>query len=180
MRETDIGQWLQELGLPPPSQVIGSLPAGEQVRMAESLQRRRRFLTRLASLGRYTFRGDEDVLDVGCGLGGSTVALAQCAQRVIGIEATYSPQHGARALRTYIEGYDDPLFDTSRLNLYPNELPWRFADERCAPLVRVLLRLARETHVAGDPLCERIRQWEADERQSPVARAEKPDAFTTL
>jgi cyclopropane fatty-acyl-phospholipid synthase-like methyltransferase len=69
--------------------------------MTESLQRRQHFLTRLASLGKYTFRGDEGVLDVGCGLGGSTVALAQCSQRVIGIEATYSPQHGNRALRTH-------------------------------------------------------------------------------
>jgi SAM-dependent methyltransferase len=69
--------------------------------MAESLERRQRFLTRLASLGRYTFRSDEDVLDVGCGLGGSTIALARCSRRVIGIEATYSPQHGVRALRTY-------------------------------------------------------------------------------
>jgi SAM-dependent methyltransferase len=69
--------------------------------MGESLQRRRRFLARLESLGRYAFRGDEDVLDVGCGLGGSTVALAQCARHVVGIEATYSPRHGARALRTY-------------------------------------------------------------------------------
>jgi SAM-dependent methyltransferase len=101
VKEADLSRWLQELGLPPPLQVTGSLSAGEQARMAESLQRRRRFLARLESLGRYTFRGDEDVLDVGCGLGGSTVALAQCARRVIGIEVTYSPQHGAQALRTY-------------------------------------------------------------------------------
>jgi SAM-dependent methyltransferase len=101
VQEADFGQWLQELGLPSPPQTTGLLSAGEQARMAESLQRRRRFLTRLESLGRYTFRGDEDVLDVGCGLGGSTIALAQRSQRVIGIEATYSPQHGARALRTY-------------------------------------------------------------------------------
>jgi SAM-dependent methyltransferase len=101
VKEADLSRWLQELGLPPPPQGTGSLSAGEQARMTESLQRRRRFLARLESLGRYTFRGHEDVLDVGCGLGGSTVALAQCARRVIGIEVTYSPQHGIRALRTY-------------------------------------------------------------------------------
>ncbi|MFQ6013943.1 MAG: class I SAM-dependent methyltransferase [Anaerolineae bacterium] len=69
--------------------------------MEESLYHRRRFLARLESLGCYTFVGDEDVLDVGCGLGGSTIALAERARRVIGIEAGYSPQHGGRGLSTY-------------------------------------------------------------------------------
>ena len=90
MKEAGFGQWLQELGLPLPPQVTGSLSAREQVRMAESLERRQRFLTRLASLGRYTFRSDEDVLDVGCGLGGSTIALARCSRRVIGPSRTSS------------------------------------------------------------------------------------------
>ena len=50
VKKADFGQWLQELGLPPPPQVTGSQSAGEQARMAESLQRRQRFLTRLESL----------------------------------------------------------------------------------------------------------------------------------
>ena len=55
--------------------------------MAKSLQHWRRFLARLASLGRYTSCSDEDVLDVGCGIGVGPAYIAKTyGCRVVGVD----------------------------------------------------------------------------------------------
>jgi hypothetical protein len=49
--------------------------------------------------------------------------------------------------------YDDAAFETAALNLYAEEIPWRFQDERMEPICQVLLRLGSGEEIdADDPL----------------------------
>lgn len=95
-----IGGWLETLGLPAPRAVTHSLADTERARIESSLSRRRQFIDRLAYHD-STFAGNEDVLDVGCGHGASSITLAQRTRRVLGIDVTYSPEHAAQALNGY-------------------------------------------------------------------------------
>lgn len=98
--ESEISAWLEEFALPAPTAVARNLAGGQRTRMESSLTRRRQFIERLAHHG-VTVGGHEDVLDVGCGRGASTIALARRTRRVLGIDVTYSPQQAVQALNNY-------------------------------------------------------------------------------
>ena len=59
-----------------------------------------------------------------------------------------------------VDTYSDSLFDTARRNFYSAEIPWEFADPRLKAVCQILVRLAKESNLAGDSLCQRIIGWE--------------------
>ena len=55
------------------------------------------------------------------------------------------PVHAlARRDGLLVDRYDDPWLDTARRTLYPDEVPWRFAEPSMEPLSRLLVRLGQE------------------------------------
>ena len=55
------------------------------------------------------------------------------------------------------EQYDDPLMDTSRLNLYEPEAPWAFADPIMQPICQLLIRMENDQVPEGfDELTTKI------------------------
>jgi hypothetical protein len=57
-----------------------------------------------------------------------------------------------------IENYEDPVFETARRNFYPDEMPWRFMDERVEPVNRIMARLEKDRSLAHDPLYRKIQK----------------------
>lgn len=71
-----------------------------------------------------------------------------------------------------IDEYEDPLFDTASLNLYGQEIPWRFQDSRVHPLCQLLVRLKVPRELTrSDPLAAEL---------SRIGQAEEKEGFDAL
>ncbi len=67
----------------------------------------------------------------------------------------------ARHADLLVPRYDDAALDTAARNLYGEELPWRFADERVEAVCRPLIRLSTDTPFEDDPLFDAVRELRA-------------------
>ena len=65
----------------------------------------------------------------------------------------------AQADGLLLDRYDDPFLDTARRTLYPEELPWRFADPRMDSLGRLVARLSDGPGIPDDPLVAALQDW---------------------
>ena len=70
-------------------------------------------------------------------------------------------------------GYDDPLLDTSRLNMYRREVPWRFEHPLMEAVNRLLLRLEPEpAGRLGDELSRQLHRVAGERLSGARARVE--------
>ena len=83
----------------------------------------------------------------------------------------------ARKEALTIDSYGDPLFETARLNLYNQELPWRFADGRMAAACSLLIRLPFRSELAKERLYQRVQQ---SRKAAEVAGLEELDVALAL
>ena len=76
----------------------------------------------------------------------------------------------ARADGLLLDGYDDPLLDTARLNFYEDEVPWTFRSPVMEPINRLLVRLDQDEDASG-PLSVAVRALDAEARAAGIPHA---------